>query len=272
MLPSNSEVVRDGIDAGLYSPESLGTLDARARADGEPASEEDVARLMVESGLVTAFQVKLMLQKRTRLLFAGPYTILQPAGVAELCRYFLAVHRQSGRKYLLAIQRAERTDPASTAAFVRLSKEGQPPRQPRTRFEGFLSLGKTRIAVFRTPENERSTAEMSTVQTVDGLPVVDDGPAGADLTGLFADETDRRPAAPELAFTDEDDVIPPVSISPVLGQTVGAYTLREPSAPNRRRASMRRWLAPTKLVMAAVGVIIAGTLILLLRHAVRTGM
>ncbi len=270
MLPSNSEVVRDGIDAGLYSPESLGTLDARARADGEPASEEDVARLMVESGLVTAFQVKLMLQKRTRLLFAGPYTIQQPAGVAELCRYFLAVHRRSGRKYLLAIQRAERTDPTSMAEFVRLSKEGQPPGQPPTRFEGFLSLGKSKVAVFRTPENERSTAEMSTLQTVDGLPIVEDSAPSVDLTGLFEDETDRRPESPELAFTDEDDVIP--RAQPLVGHTVGSYGLRAPSVPKRRHSSMRRWFASTRIVMAAVGVIIAGALILLIRHAVRTGM
>jgi hypothetical protein len=113
---------------------------------------------------------------------------------------------------------------------------------------------------------------MSTVQTVDGLPVVDDGESNVDLTGLFEGETDRRPATGELAFTEEDDVIPPVPVPARLGYTVGAYALREPSAPRRRRTSVRRWLAPAKLLMAAGGLVIAGTLIVLLRHAVRTGL
>lgn len=271
MRPSESQIVSLGREHGLLDATTVAQLDARATLAEEPASEIEVAKLMVDAGVVTLFQAKTLLAGHPNNLFAGPYKLLEPIGENDLSRHFRAEHRETGALYFLCIQKPTRIDRESTESFRRGTSDGSIMSVPTGKLEEVMRVRHVLVAAYRPVGASEPTAEFEVGPTVDGLPVVG---AGSTTLPFDLDPGDGESLTESGAFTIPDVALrddsgswsPPVKLHQrVQGHGVAGYAVAPAIAHKAHRR--RTWLETHRgtLWFAAVTIFVFAVLIVLVR-------
>jgi serine/threonine-protein kinase len=107
-LVRRAELADDDVLAGFISRGPL------------PPNASDTATRLVQAGILTPFQARLILQGKHRGFRLGPYRILNQIGAGGMGQVFLAEHAQMRRRVALKVlppRQAE--DPASVERFYR---------------------------------------------------------------------------------------------------------------------------------------------------------
>ncbi len=117
-----SSIDRDTFLAHLRQSGLLGERDVRAATERLPDSQRGrvAARLLVEWGLITKFQAKLLLVGRTQGFFLGPYKILDQLGQGGMGRVYQALHETMNRVVALKVLMPQVTKtPRAQKLFLR---------------------------------------------------------------------------------------------------------------------------------------------------------
>jgi serine/threonine-protein kinase len=106
-LVRRAEIADDDVLAGFVS-----------QAGALPPAASDTATRLVQAGILTPFQAKLILQGKHRGFKLGPYRILNQIGAGGMGQVFLAEHAQLRRKIALKVLPARQAlDPANVDRF-----------------------------------------------------------------------------------------------------------------------------------------------------------
>src|SRR4051812_21761482 len=85
-----------------------------------PPTAPDTATRLVQAGILTPFQAKLILQGKHRGFKLGPYRILNQIGAGGMGTVFLAEHAQLRRRVALKVLPAKQAlDPTNVDRFYR---------------------------------------------------------------------------------------------------------------------------------------------------------
>ena len=107
--------------SGLVSGPEMETV--RERFSTEPADDATIrlSRLLVESGVLTAYQARKLLAGATKGFFLGGYRILRPLGEGGMGKVFLASNEQTFEKVAIKVLPPRRAaeDAGSLARFRR---------------------------------------------------------------------------------------------------------------------------------------------------------
>lgn len=91
-----------------------------SKAGSIPPAPDDTATRLVQAGILTPFQAKLILQGKHRGFKLGPYRILNQIGAGGMGQVFLAEHAQLRRKIALKVLPAKQAlDPFNVERFYR---------------------------------------------------------------------------------------------------------------------------------------------------------
>ncbi len=97
-----------------------GALETYLERQPLPAHPPDAAESLVEAGLLTPFQVRLLLAGKHKNFFLGPYKVLGPLGKGGMGAVYLGEHRTLGHRVALKVlPPSKASDPASLQRFYR---------------------------------------------------------------------------------------------------------------------------------------------------------
>jgi serine/threonine protein kinase len=100
----------------LIAPPQLEAFPAQAGAAGP----KEVARRMVEAGLLTHFQAEQLLQGKWRGFTIGKYKVLERLGSGGMGTVYLAEHRMVGRRVAIKVlPTAQAESPSALGRFYR---------------------------------------------------------------------------------------------------------------------------------------------------------
>lgn len=290
MLPSEWQVAQRGLHAGLYGSDALAELDKIAAGNSTPNSEAEAAQLLVQHGLVTRYQAKLLVRGVSNGFFLGPYKLLTPIKENEFCRYYGAENRETGEKNILCVLRPDQPDPALANEFVEKVRARQLPEMPAGQPTKICRFGQTQVAVLAPPASVSEAAiqpkkvkkreaassgdtmvAMNSQPTEDDLPsldlpAVDMGLAAADtdISSLLEDDPAPPPASVrELPANVAEDE--PIVDEPEMGTlpTTG-YELKRP----KKRARKKQWRPSPRAIVGTLAVVIFVVLVFVLRTQV----
>lgn len=277
MLPSESQIALRGLNAKLYTVTALAELD-NAKKDDAPQTEAQAAQLLVDAGLVTRYQAKMLMRGKVQALYFGPYKVLSLLKQNEQCRYFGVDDREADAKRILCVLRSDATDEMITSNFPKAVRNQLVPDLPPGEIEKFVTVDKLQVAVLIPPAKRQSSPSIqssSTSTDAHSLPTIDDLPAlpsdDAPLPGLVGDEEpppmDVSDLLSEQSVTQESMVDPdePIVAEPELGtvKTEGFAV----KAPRRRKKSNKSWRPGPRVIVGGFGVVVAVVLYIVLMQA-----
>src|SRR5262249_28749452 len=99
-------------ESGILEPSQLDELGRLPEARN--ADPRALARVLLQRGLLTRFQVNLLAQGRGKDLFVGPYVLLDRLGEGGMGQVFKAQHRHMHRIVALKVIRKEKLANADT--------------------------------------------------------------------------------------------------------------------------------------------------------------
>jgi serine/threonine protein kinase len=97
MAPTLKQFESNLLSSGLLSQQELEQFLGGLPQDKQPQSAEELAKLLVAAGKLTAFQAKCLYQGKTRGLILGEYVILEKIGGGGMGMVFKARHRRMDR-------------------------------------------------------------------------------------------------------------------------------------------------------------------------------
>jgi eukaryotic-like serine/threonine-protein kinase len=116
--PATGDAVVDLIRKAALADDDV--LDAFVGQSGPlPPTASDTATRLIEAGILTPFQAKLILQGKYKGFRLGPYRILDQIGVGGMGQVFLAEHLRMQRRVALKVLPARKANPAELDRFYR---------------------------------------------------------------------------------------------------------------------------------------------------------
>jgi serine/threonine protein kinase len=120
MMPTLEQFMASVVASGLLSEAELRDFLDGLPPGQRPNSAEDLARLLVHAGRLTAFQAKCLYQGKTRGLVLGEYVLLEKIGGGGMGVVFKARHRRMERIVALKTLHAQSMkEPESIQRFYR---------------------------------------------------------------------------------------------------------------------------------------------------------
>lgn len=288
MLPSEWQVARRGLQAGLLTSGALAELDASMEGKQPPKTEAEAAQLLVQHGLLTRYQAKLLVRGVSKGFFLGPYKLLDPIKENEYCRYYGAENRETGERNILCVLRPDQPDASLASEFAKRVQMHQLPEMPAGRPKKVCRFGQTQVAVLVPTDGEQSSVRrapkkvkpLSPSETTDGLhgqlteadlptldiPAVDFGldPGQTDVSSLLEEEPAPRLRnvmdLPQDVAEDE-----PIVDEPEMGTLpTKGYELKRP----KKKAKKKAWRPSPRMIVGALAIVILSVLVYLLRTQV----
>lgn len=108
-------------DSGLMTAEEVRSIIGRVPTKDQPASGEELAKLLCREGKLTKFQAQAIYQGKTKGLILGDYVLLDQIGQGGMGQVFKAQHRRMKRVVALKILPADMTK--SNEAVGRFQQE-----------------------------------------------------------------------------------------------------------------------------------------------------